>query len=42
MSTERQRRLERDLLYLIDDFNISRSASVLVPSEYVQIVIVRK
>ena len=42
VSTERRRRLERDLLYLIDDFNISKGASVLVPSEYVQIVIVRK
>ena len=42
VSAERRRRLERDLLYLIDDFNISRSASVLVPSEYFQVVIVRK
>lgn len=37
-----RQRLEDEILYLIDDFNVSRNTSVLVPSEYVQIVIAKK
>ena len=42
VSHEGRRAFERELLYLIDDFNLCMNASVLVPSEYVEIVIVKK
>lgn len=37
-----QQQLHRDLLDLIGEFNISRDATMVVPSEYLEIVIVRK
>jgi hypothetical protein len=42
LPAEAQRQLERDLLYLIDDFNSSGDSTVVVPSEYVEVVIVKK
>jgi ubiquinone/menaquinone biosynthesis C-methylase UbiE len=37
-----QRRFEKDLLALIDEFNSSGDSTMVVPSEYVEVVIVRK
>jgi hypothetical protein len=42
LSTEGQQGLERDLVNLIRDFNTSGDATVVIPSEYVEVVIVRK
>ena len=37
-----KRRFEKDLLALIDEFNSSGDSTMVVPSEYVEVVIVRK
>lgn len=37
-----QRRLERDLVDLIAAFNTSDDSTVVIPSEYLEVVIVRK
>jgi ubiquinone/menaquinone biosynthesis C-methylase UbiE len=38
---ESQRRLEQDLLDLIREFNVSGDATMVVPSEYVEVVVVK-
>ena len=35
-------RLERDLLELIQEFNVSGDATMVVPGEYLEAVIVKK
>jgi len=42
LSADKQRRLEQDMFYLIDDFNISTNSTVVIPSEYVEVVVVKK
>ena len=42
LSTEGQRRLERDLVDLLDEFNKSGDATLVVPSEYVEGVVVKR
>jgi ubiquinone/menaquinone biosynthesis C-methylase UbiE len=42
LSAEGQQGLERDLVNLIRDFNTSGDDTVVIPSEYVEVVIVRK
>jgi len=42
LSADKQRRLEQDMCYLIDDFNISTNSTVVIPSEYVEVVVVKK
>jgi hypothetical protein len=34
--------LEQDLISLINDFNSSGDATMVVPSEYVEVVVVKK
>jgi SAM-dependent methyltransferase len=41
LSAEAQRRLEWDLTELINAFNVSGDSTVVIPSEYVEVVIVR-
>jgi len=41
-SADGQRRLEQDLISLINDFNSSGDSTMVVPSEYVEVVIVKK
>ena len=42
LDSDGQRRFEKDLLVLIDEFNASGDSTMVVPSEYVEVVIVRK
>jgi ubiquinone/menaquinone biosynthesis C-methylase UbiE len=42
LSADGQRRLEQDLISLINDFNSSGDSTMVVPSEYVEVVIVKK
>jgi len=42
LSADKQRRLEQDMFSLIDDFNISTNSTVVIPSEYVEVVVVKK
>ena len=42
LNGDEQRRFEKDLLALIDEFNSSGDSTMVVPSEYVEVVIVRK
>jgi ubiquinone/menaquinone biosynthesis C-methylase UbiE len=42
LSTDGQRRLEQDLISLINDFNSSGDSTMVVPSEYVEVVVVNK
>src|SRR4029079_17157080 len=42
LSADGQRRLEQDLISLINDFNSSGDATMVVPSEYVEVVVVKK
>ena len=42
LSADKQRRLEQDMFYLIDDFNTSTNSTVVIPSEYVEVVVVKK
>jgi len=42
LSAEAQRRLEFDLTDLINSFNVSGDSTVVVPSEYIEVVVVRK
>jgi len=42
LSPEGQQRLEQDLLYLIDDFNRSGDSTMVVPSEYLEVVVVKR
>jgi ubiquinone/menaquinone biosynthesis C-methylase UbiE len=42
LSTDGQRRLEQDLISLINDFNSSGDSTMVVPSEYVEVVVVKK
>jgi hypothetical protein len=42
LSAEGQGRLERDLLALIAEFNTSGDATMVVPAEYLEVVVVRK
>ena len=37
-----QRRLEQDLIGLIKDFNTSGDSTMVVPAEYLEVVIVKK
>jgi hypothetical protein len=39
---EGQASLERDLFALIDEFNVSGDETMVVPSEYLEVVVVRK
>ncbi|HLG54359.1 MAG TPA: class I SAM-dependent methyltransferase [Vicinamibacterales bacterium] len=42
LPAEKQGRLEQDLLALIAEFNVSGDATMVVPSEYLEVVIVKK
>jgi SAM-dependent methyltransferase len=42
LSPERRRRVEEDLLFLVDDFNTSGSSAAVVPSEYIEVVVLKK
>src|SRR5262245_43767070 len=42
LNGDAQRRFEKDLLALIDEFNASGDSTMVVPSEYLEVVIVRK
>jgi ubiquinone/menaquinone biosynthesis C-methylase UbiE len=42
LSAEGQRRLERDLIELIGEFNASGDVTAVIPGEYAEVVIVRK
>jgi ubiquinone/menaquinone biosynthesis C-methylase UbiE len=42
LSTEARPRLEQDLLRLISEFNTSGDQTMVVPSEYLEVVIVKK
>ena len=42
LSARAQRQLEQDLLYLVADFNISSNSTVVLPSEYVEVVVLKK
>jgi ubiquinone/menaquinone biosynthesis C-methylase UbiE len=42
VSPDVQRRLEDDLISLINDFNSSGDSTMVVPSEYVEVVVVKK
>jgi ubiquinone/menaquinone biosynthesis C-methylase UbiE len=42
LSADAQRRLEQDLTDLIDDFNRSGDSTVVVPAEYVEVLVVKK
>ena len=42
LPAEGQQRLEQDLLALIDEFNASGDATVVIPSEYAEVVVIRK
>ena len=37
-----QQRLEQDLVALIEEFNASGDATVVIPSEYAEVVVVKK
>ena len=42
LPAEGQQRLERDLIALIDEFNASGDATVVIPAEYAEVVVFRK
>jgi len=42
LSSDGQKRLEQDLISLVNDFNSSGDSTMVVPSEYVEVVIVKK
>jgi hypothetical protein len=42
LSEEAQRSLERDLIALVDRFNVSGDATMVVPAEYAETVIVKE
>jgi ubiquinone/menaquinone biosynthesis C-methylase UbiE len=42
LSADGQHRLEQDLISLINDFNSSGDSTMVVPSEYVEVVVVKK
>ena len=42
LSPDGQKRLEQDLISLVNDFNSSGDSTMVVPSEYVEVVIVKK
>jgi ubiquinone/menaquinone biosynthesis C-methylase UbiE len=42
MSADAQQRLERDLTELIDEFNVSGDSTMVVPAEYVEVVVTKR
>jgi ubiquinone/menaquinone biosynthesis C-methylase UbiE len=42
LSTDGQRRLEQDLISLVNDFNSSGDSTMVVPAEYIEVVVVKK
>ena len=42
LPAEGQQRLEQDLVSLIDEFNTSGDSTVVIPAEYLEVVVVRK
>ena len=42
LPADRQQRLEQDLVALIEEFNASGDATVVIPSEYAEVVVFRK
>ena len=42
LSPDGQKRLEQDLISLVNDFNSSGDSTMVVPSEYIEVVIVKK
>jgi hypothetical protein len=42
MSPAGQLRLEQDLIALVAEFNTSGDASMVVPAEYLEVVVVKK
>ena len=42
LSEDGQRRLEHDLIDLIQDFNRSGDSTMVVPAEYLEVVIVKR
>jgi hypothetical protein len=41
LTAEAQLRLEQDFSDLIDDFNVSGDSTVVIPGEYVEVVVVK-
>ena len=42
LSADGQQRLEQDLVALIDEFNASDDATVVIPAEYAEVIVVKK
>jgi hypothetical protein len=42
LDTTRQRLLEQDITTLLERFNVAGNASLVVPSEYLEVVIVKR
>lgn len=42
LSPTAEKRLEKDLLRLIDDVNIGKNSAAVIPSEYVEVVVIKK
>ena len=42
LSAGAQRRLEQDLINLVNDFNSSGDSTMVVPAEYIEVVVVKK
>ena len=42
LAPESQICLEQDLIHLIEEFNCSRDSTVVIPAEYLEVVVVRR